>query len=233
MKTPNACLTRTIQGPGLGITDSPAPATGHGRAIPTPSRKGSARAAVTPAAYRLLEKTMTWMTTGATQAPASSAATPPSAKATRNDPLPPGPPRFTALWKREKSMVTMSNMARPRTTNSAAIARLNHGDALIVPNVPAVRMTASPRPPYTSAMASPYALPSAKPRPRDPARVPAPMMARLIGIRGRTQGVRLSASPPMSTSARMASGPRPSNHPVSARPDSARSTKSRNSSASR
>jgi hypothetical protein len=41
------------------------------------------------------------------------------------------------------------------------------------------------------------------------------MIARLIGIIGRTHGVRLSASPPTSTSSRMAIGPRPSNRPRS------------------
>ena len=37
------------------------------------------------------------------------------------------------------------------------------------------------------------------------------MIARLIGIIGKTQGVRFSAKPPISTSSRMAKGPRPSN----------------------
>jgi hypothetical protein len=51
------------------------------------------------------------------------------------------------LDRREKSTVTTSNIARPSTTNSAAIARLNQGDELIVPNVPAVRMTMRPSAP--------------------------------------------------------------------------------------
>ena len=53
----------------------PAPAIGHGIAMPMPSRNGSASATVVPVAYRLLENSTTWITTGATQAPASSAAT--------------------------------------------------------------------------------------------------------------------------------------------------------------
>ena len=56
-------------------------------------------------------------------------------------------PMFIRLEKREKSMVTRSNMARPRTANSAAIARLNQGEELIVPKVPVVRMTTRPSTP--------------------------------------------------------------------------------------
>ena len=41
-------------------------------------------------------------------------------------------------------MARTSNMASPSTTNNAAIPKLNHGEALIVPNVPAVRLTTSP-----------------------------------------------------------------------------------------
>ena len=63
----------------------------------------------------------------------------------------------------------MSNIARPRTTNRIAMPRLNHGDALIVPKVLAVRITARPRRPYTNAIAAPYAAPSRKPRLREPA----------------------------------------------------------------
>ena len=55
MKTPKACLTRTIQAPGFGSAVSPAPAIGHGIAMPTPSRNGSASAATVPCAYRSLE----------------------------------------------------------------------------------------------------------------------------------------------------------------------------------
>jgi hypothetical protein len=47
------------------------------------------------------------------------------------------------------------------------------------------------------------------------------MIARLMGIIGSTQGVRLSAMPPISTSSRIASGPRPSNQPGSFTPCSA------------
>ena len=38
-------------------------------------------------------------------------------------------------------------MASASTTKSSAMPRLNHGDALIVPKVPAVRMTISPSTP--------------------------------------------------------------------------------------
>ena len=93
-------------------------------------------------------------TTGATHAPARSAAIAPMLKARI---------RVPRLWscarnpleKREKSITSRSNIARPRTMKRAAIPRLNHGDELMVPNVPAVKMTMSPRTPYTSAMAAP------------------------------------------------------------------------------
>ena len=57
--TPNTCLTRTIQAPGFGSAARPAPAIGHGTAMPTPSRNGSASAIVVPFAYRLLENSTT------------------------------------------------------------------------------------------------------------------------------------------------------------------------------
>ena len=82
------------------------------------------------------------MTTGATHAPASSAATAPIVNATANVPRRVG--RCMPLEKREKSMLTTSNIASPSTTNSMAIAALNQGEALIVPKVPAVRITTSP-----------------------------------------------------------------------------------------
>ena len=44
-------------------------------------------------------------------------------------------------------MMITSNIARPSTTNSTAMPRLNHGDALMVPKVPAVRMTTRPSTP--------------------------------------------------------------------------------------
>ena len=44
-------------------------------------------------------------------------------------------------------MDTTSNIASPSTTNSPAMLKLNQGDELIVPNVPAVRMTTKPRVP--------------------------------------------------------------------------------------
>ena len=86
------------------------------------------------------------MTTGATQAPASSAATAPMPNARRKVPRLSSPKRMR-LDHREKSSVITSNIASASTTNSAAIARLNQGDALIAPNVPAVRMTTRPSTP--------------------------------------------------------------------------------------
>ena len=154
MKTPNACFTRTIQGPGLGMNVNPAPAIGQGMAMPMPSTNGRASASVVPVPYRLLEKTMTWITTGATQAPARSAATPPMPNASRNEPRPEAPPA-RRLWKREKSIVMTSNIASVSTMKSAAMPRLNQGEALIVPKVPAVRITTRPSTPYTNAMARP------------------------------------------------------------------------------
>ena len=50
MKTPNACFTRTIHMPGLGSDASPAPAIGHGIAIPRPRQNGSASATFVPVA---------------------------------------------------------------------------------------------------------------------------------------------------------------------------------------
>ena len=69
------------------------------------------------------------------------------------------------------------------------------------------------------------------PRLRDPACAPAPMIARLIGIIGSTHGVRLSARPPISTSSRIISGPRPSNMPRGFTPFSALWMNATNSSA--
>ena len=57
------------------------------------------------------------------------------------------PPVPTDAEKREKSIVKTSNMASARATKTSAIARLNQGEALMVPNVPAVRMTTTPSTP--------------------------------------------------------------------------------------
>src|SRR5437764_6709687 len=105
------------------------------------------------------------MTTGATQAPASSAAMAPMLNASQKVPRLSGPNRIR-LDHREKSSDTTSNIARPSTTNSTAIATLNQADELIAPNVPAVKITTNPSTPYTSAMAPPYVAPRTKPRPR-------------------------------------------------------------------
>ena len=70
--------------------------------MPMPRKNGSASATLVPVAYRLLANSTTWMTTGATHAPASSAATPPIVKASVKVPrLAPAP---TVPAKREKSI---------------------------------------------------------------------------------------------------------------------------------
>ena len=75
------------------------------------------------------------MTTGATQAPASSAATAPITNARPNVPRLVG--FCIPLEKREKSMSITSNIARPESDEQRRrCARLNHGDELMVPNVP-------------------------------------------------------------------------------------------------
>ena len=84
------------------------------------------------------------MTTGATHAPASSAATAPIVNASMKVPR---PVAENPLEKLEKSITMTSNIARLSTTNSAAIATLNHGEALMVPNVLAVRITTRPSTP--------------------------------------------------------------------------------------
>ena len=89
---------------------------------------------------------MTWITTGATQAPARSAATPPMPNASKNEPLPEDSPA-NRLWKREKSMVKTSNIASASAMKSRAMPRLNQGEALIVPKVPADRITTRPSTP--------------------------------------------------------------------------------------
>ena len=52
-------------------------------------------------------------------------------------------------------MVTTSNIASASTTKTRAIDRLNHGDALMAPNVLAVVMTMTPRTTHTTAIAAP------------------------------------------------------------------------------
>ena len=71
--------------------------------------------------------------------------------------------------------------------------------------------------------------PQLVPRDRERPWAPAPMIARLMGIIGSTQGVRVKASPPRKTSRRMARGPRPSNIPFWTEPDSALSRRVLNS----
>ena len=85
------------------------------------------------------------MTTGATHAPASSADTAPIVNASAR--LPRLAPGVKPLEYFEKSIIRTSNIARPSTTNSAAMPRLNHGELLIVPNDPAVSTTTRPMTP--------------------------------------------------------------------------------------
>ena len=85
------------------------------------------------------------MTTGATHAPASSAATAPIVNASRNVPRPAPLPMLPE--NREKSISNTSNIASDSATNSTAMPRLNHGDALMVPNVLAVSTTMTPSTP--------------------------------------------------------------------------------------
>ena len=79
-------MTRTIHAPGFGSAEMPAPAMGQGIAIPRPRKNGSASAIVVPFEYRSLENSTTWMTTGATHAPASKAATDPIPNASSTEP---------------------------------------------------------------------------------------------------------------------------------------------------
>ena len=58
-----------------------------------------------------------------------------------------GCPDGSRFQNREKSMFTTSNIASPRNTNSTAMAALNHGDELTVPNVLAVSVTMTPSTP--------------------------------------------------------------------------------------
>ena len=104
----------------------PAPANGHGSAIPAPSRNGSASAVQAPFPTRSAVSRSTAISIGATHAPASTALTTPMKNAKS-----PGhmlcrmdesEPRFL-----EKSMKKKPNSARERTRNRTAMAALNQG----------------------------------------------------------------------------------------------------------
>ena len=228
--TPKACLTRTIHAPGFGSAVSPAPAIGQGTAMPTPSRNGRPKRDQRALRVEIARKQHD-LNDDRRHARAGEQRRdrPPCRTPVRRVPLPDAPAP-TDPANREKSIVTTSNIASASTAKTIAIETLNQGEALMVPNVLAVVMTITPSTPYTSAIAAPYTPPSRKPRDRDPAFAPAPMIARLIGIIGSTHGVRLSARPPRNTSSRIASGPRPSNSPFSLMPLSAFLTNVRNSS---
>ena len=93
----------------------------------------------------MVENNTTWITTGATHAPASNAATPPMVKASITEPRLDPVPRLAEYL--EKSISKTSNIASARATNNTAMPRLNHGEALMVPKVCAERITISPSTP--------------------------------------------------------------------------------------
>ena len=216
MKTPNTCLTRTIHAPGFGSAASPAPAIGHGIAMPTPRKNGSASA--TRRAGRVevareehdLDHDRRDARAGQQRRDGAHAE---GERRTCRGPL---PPTRTLLENREKSITMTSNIA-------SASDDEQHGDAEVEPRRRVdgaeraggqnddrgrARRRRAPSPRRRRA-------PSRKPRLREPACAPAPMIARLIGIIGSTHGVRFSARPPRRTISRMASGPRPSKSPLS------------------
>ncbi len=57
------------------------------------------------------------------------------------------PPVPSDEENREKSMVNTSNIASASTAKTSAIATLNQGEELMVPKVPAVRITITPSTP--------------------------------------------------------------------------------------
>ena len=145
MSTPKACLTRTIHAPGLGSAASPAPAIGHGMAMPMPEherqRERQRRAAGVEAARKQHHL-----------------------NDDRRDACAGEQRRHGPHHERQAERAALGRVLHPAriarevdvddvehrqasTTNSAAIARLNHGDALMVPNVPAVRITTRPSTP--------------------------------------------------------------------------------------
>ena len=93
----------------------------------------------------MVENNTTWITTGATHAPASKAATPPMVNASITEPRLDPVPTFAEYL--EKSISNTSNIANASATNNTAMPRLNHGEALMVPNVCADRITIKPSTP--------------------------------------------------------------------------------------
>ena len=79
MITAKMYLKTTMNFPGLGNTDNPAPASGHGRAMPIPRAKGTKQ----PYQPELAAKSRTLITTGATHAPARTADNPPITSAVK------------------------------------------------------------------------------------------------------------------------------------------------------
>ena len=113
--------------PGFGRAAMPAPATGHGIAMPTPSRNGSASAIVVPVAYRSLENSDDLDDDRRDARAGEQRGEPrPCVNARRN--VPRSHPRpGIAIESREKSISMTSNIASARTTKSKAMATLNHG----------------------------------------------------------------------------------------------------------
>ena len=129
------CFTRTIHAPGFGRAAMPAPANGHGIGhAEAEHERQRQRRRRSRSRSRLLENSTTWITTGATHAPASSAATRAHGEG-QHDRCRGSTPMPTLPENREKSIVDTSNIASASTTNSTAMPRLNHGEELIVPNV--------------------------------------------------------------------------------------------------
>ena len=147
MKTPNTCLTRTIHMPGFGSAASAGAGDGPGSAMPRPSTNGSASAIVVPVRVQVareehdLNDDRRDARAGEQRGDGAHAERQQERAAARFR-------RTECRSSTARSRSTMtSNIARPSNTKSTAMAILNQGDALIVPNVPAVRMTTRPSTP--------------------------------------------------------------------------------------
>ena len=75
-------------------------------------------------------------------------------KATGNEPLPPSPKWNLDLEPGKVNHDDVEHRQR-QDDKEHGDRQMNHGDALIVPNVLAVRTTTRPNPPYTAAIAAP------------------------------------------------------------------------------
>ena len=97
----------------------------------------------------------------------------------------------------EKSIGNKSNIARESKINIKEIIILKTGEEFITPNLVPVIIITIPSTPYAPAIPRPYRNPRKKPSLREEALAPAPITVRVIGIIGKTQGVRLRARPPI------------------------------------